>query len=71
MSMDINQTKFNSQIEITDLIAEAVINASARRNQVLDAKEPLSELSENDEKSIAGGQRIVVGGLGLGLVIEF
>lgn len=60
MSMDINQRKFNGQIEITDLIAEAVQNASARRNQVLDAKEPLSELSGEETKGINGG-RFVLG----------
>lgn len=54
--MDINQRKFNSQIEITDLIAEAVQNASARRNQVLDAKEPLLAFSEEEAKGIMGGQ---------------
>jgi hypothetical protein len=52
--MDINQRKFNSQIEITDLIEEAVKNASTRRNQVIDAQETLLELSE-EEKRIMGG----------------
>lgn len=57
MSVDIiNQRKFNSQIEITDLIAEAVQNASARRNQVLNTKEPLLAFSEEDAKGIMGGQ---------------
>lgn len=56
MSVDINQRKFNSPIEITDLIAEAVQNASARRNQVLDAKEPLLTFSEEEAKGIMGGQ---------------
>ncbi len=52
--MDINQRKFNSQIEITDLIEEAVKNASARRSQVIEAQEFLVELSE-EEKRIMGG----------------
>ena len=70
MSMDIHQKYLKSQIEITNLIEEAVVNASARRNQVLDAQEPLSELSEEEEKGITGGIRIVfLGGLGLDLVI--
>lgn len=69
--MDMYQRQLKSQIEITNLIEEAVVNASARRNQVLDAKELLLELCEDDEKGITGGQRIVLGGLGIGLVIEF
>ncbi|PSB27519.1 hypothetical protein [Chlorogloea sp. CCALA 695] len=56
MSANINQRKCNSQIEITDLIAEAVQNASARRNQVLDAKEPLLAFSEEEANGIMGGQ---------------
>lgn len=56
MSVNINQRKFNSQIEITDLITEAVQNASARRNQVLDANEPLLAFSEEEAKGIMGGQ---------------
>lgn len=55
MSSNINQRQIKSQIEITDLIEEAVVNASARRSQVLDAKEPLSELSDEEEKGIIGG----------------
>lgn len=66
MSMDIHQKYLKSQIEITNLIEEAVVNASARRNQVLDAEEPLLELSEDDQKGITGGLRIVLGGYLLG-----
>lgn len=55
MSSNINQRQIKSQIEITDLIEEAIVNASARRNQVLDAKEPLSELSDQEENGITGG----------------
>lgn len=54
--MDIDQRKFNNQIEIADLIAEAVQNASARRNQVLEPKEPLLIFSEEEAKGIVGGQ---------------
>ncbi|MEH2047406.1 hypothetical protein [Nostoc sp.] len=70
MSINIHQKHFTSQIEIRNLIEEAVVNASARRNQALE-QDSLSELSEDDEKGIMGGQRIVIGGLGLDLVIEF
>jgi hypothetical protein len=63
MSKEINQRHLKSQIEIADLIAEAVDNASARRNQVLDTQESLSELSDQDEKAINGGLsfRIIIG----------
>jgi hypothetical protein len=54
--MDPNQRKYHGQIEITDLIAEAVSNAAARRNQVLDSEEPLSSLSDEQAKSVTGGQ---------------
>lgn len=56
MSIEINQRKFNSQIEITDLIKESVRNASARRSQVLDTKEPLLVSSEEEAEGIMGGQ---------------
>ncbi|MEH2138808.1 hypothetical protein [Nostoc sp.] len=63
MSSEMNQRYTKSQIEITDLIAEAVVHASARRNQVLDAQESLSELSDEEEKGINGGSliRIIIG----------
>lgn len=56
MSADINQRNFNSQIEITDLIAEAVQNAYIRRNQVLETKESLLAFSEQEAKGVLGGQ---------------
>ncbi|MEA5603409.1 hypothetical protein [Nostoc sp. UHCC 0252] len=62
MSMNIHQKHLTSQIEITNLIEEAVVNASARRNQASDAEETLLELSEEEEKNIRGGVRIVIGG---------
>ena len=68
MSMNIHQKNLTSQIEITNLIEEAVVNASARRNQVLDTEEALSELSEEEEKNIRGGVRIVIGGY---LLLDF
>ncbi|MEH1901150.1 hypothetical protein [Nostoc sp.] len=61
MSKEMNQRHLKSQIEIADLIAEAVDHASARRNQVLDTEESLSELSEQDKKGINGGFRITTG----------
>ena len=70
--MNPNQRKYHGQIEITDLVAEAVSNATARRNQVLDAEESLSPLSDEQAGSVTGGgilqDLIVLGGdlLGLG-----
>jgi hypothetical protein len=63
MLMDINQTKFNSQIEITDLIGEAVKNASGRRDQALDAQKLLSDLSEEEVKGVMGGLQPTTCGL--------
>jgi hypothetical protein len=54
--MNPNQRKSHGQIEITDLVAEAVSNAAARRNQVLDSEEPLSLLSDEQTGSVTGGQ---------------
>lgn len=53
--MDHYQKKYQGQIEITDLIAEAVSSAKARRNQVLDSEEPLSPLSDKQVKAVTGG----------------
>ncbi|MCM0589047.2 MAG: hypothetical protein ACSI46_01925 [Gloeotrichia echinulata DVL01] len=55
MSSEMNQRQLKNHIEITDLIAEAVVNASARRHQGLDAEESLLELSDEEEKTISGG----------------
>jgi hypothetical protein len=49
------QRKSHGQIEITDLVAEAVSNAAAGRNQVLNSEEPLSPLSDEQTESIKGG----------------
>ncbi|RCJ40336.1 hypothetical protein A6769_02945 [Nostoc punctiforme NIES-2108] len=51
--MNIHHKHFTSQIEITNLIEEAVVNASARRKQVLE-QNSLSELSEEEQKNITG-----------------
>ncbi len=53
--MNPNQRKYHGQIEITDLVAEAVSNAAARRNQVLDSEEPLSSLSTEQTESWLNG----------------
>lgn len=53
--MDENQRKHHGQIEIADLISEAVSNAAARRNQVLDSEEPLSSLSDAQAEGVVGG----------------
>jgi hypothetical protein len=50
------QRKSYGQIEITDLVAEAVSNAAARRNQVLDSEESLSPLSDEQAGVVTGGQ---------------
>ena len=47
--------KHQSRIEIADLISEAVSNATARRNQVLDSEEPLPSLSEAQAEGVVGG----------------
>jgi hypothetical protein len=52
--MNPNQRKYHGQIEITDLVAEAVSNATARRNQVLDSEESLSPLSDEQAGSCHG-----------------
>ena len=54
--MNPNQTKSHGQIEITDLVAEAVSNAAARRNQVLDSEESLSPLSDEQAGAVTGGR---------------
>ncbi|MGV0101981.1 Bacteriocin [Nostoc sp. DSM 114160] len=67
--MNIHHKHLTSQIEITNLIEEAVVNASARRKQVLE-QNSLSELSEEEEKNITGGALtdviILIGGYLLG-----
>ncbi|MEH1966949.1 hypothetical protein [Nostoc sp.] len=48
--------KYNNQTEIHDLIDEAVNNALARRNQIQDASEGLSSLSDEEAANIVGGK---------------
>jgi hypothetical protein len=59
MSKEMSQRHLKNPIKITDLIAEAVVHASARRNQDLDAKDTLSELSDEEKKGINGGLCLV------------
>ncbi|MEH2361984.1 hypothetical protein [Nostoc sp.] len=49
------ERKYNSQLEINDLIDDAVKNAVTRRNEVLDSEEALLSMSEEEAKSVAGG----------------
>jgi len=53
--MDANSRKKPSQLEINDLIAEAVINAEARRNQAEDF------LSDEQATAVKGGGRPIEG----------
>ncbi|MGV0106445.1 hypothetical protein [Nostoc sp. DSM 114167] len=48
--------EYNNQTEIHDLINEAVNNALARRNQIPDASEGLSSLSDEEVANIVGGK---------------
>jgi hypothetical protein len=68
--MNPNQRKYHGQIEITDLIAETVSNAAARRNQVLDTEEPLSSLSDEQAKSVTGGQILPISPITPGMWIR-
>jgi hypothetical protein len=60
--------KHNRKIEISDLMADAISNAMARRNQAfataLEAEETLTSLSEDEVNAIAGGAipPIIAGG---------
>lgn len=53
--MEAKERKYNSQIEINDLIDDAVKNAVTRRNEVLDSEEALLSMSDEESKSVAGG----------------
>ncbi|MCW5314577.1 hypothetical protein GTQ43_12370 [Nostoc sp. KVJ3] len=58
--MEAKERKYNSQIEINDLIDGAVQNAVTRRNEVLDSEEALSSMSDEEAKSVAGGESKLV-----------
>lgn len=53
--MDGNQRKYKGQVEINDLINDAVKNAVFRRNEVIDSEDALSALSNEEAGSIVGG----------------
>lgn len=53
--MDGNQRKYRGQLEINDLISDAVKNAVFRRNEVIDLENALSALSNDEAGSIVGG----------------
>lgn len=53
--MDVNNRKYNSQLEINDLIGDAVANAIARRSSP-DAEEEMFPLSNAEAANIVGGQ---------------
>ncbi|MBN3949505.1 MAG: hypothetical protein V7K14_14135 [Nostoc sp.] len=59
--MEAKERKYNSQIEINDLIDDAVKNAVTRRNEVLDSEEALLSMSDEEAKSVAGGVGIIPG----------
>lgn len=58
--MEAKERKYNSQIEINDLIDDAVKNAVTRRNEVLDSEEALLSMSDEEAKSVAGGESKLV-----------
>ncbi len=58
--MDANQRNYKGQVEINDLIGDAVNNAVFRRNEVIDSEDALSALSNDEAGSIAGGISISI-----------
>ncbi len=53
--MNENPGKFQGKIQINDLIAGAVYNAEARRNQALDSDDLLPMLSDEQAGGVTGG----------------
>jgi flagellar biosynthesis regulator FlaF len=53
--MEANKRKHNSQVEINDLIDDAVNNALARRKEALGSEDALLAVSDEEAKNIAGG----------------
>ncbi len=51
--MDANQRNYKGQVEINDLIGDAVKNAVFRRNEVMDSEDALSALSDEEAGTIA------------------
>lgn len=52
--MDGNQRSYKGQVEINDLISDAVNNAVARRHQTIDSQDALSALSDEEAGRIVG-----------------
>ncbi|MEH1764917.1 MAG: hypothetical protein V7L27_13740 [Nostoc sp.] len=61
--MEAKERKYNSQIEINDLIDDAVKNAVTRRNEVLDSEEALLSMSDEEAKNVAGGIWLIIHGV--------
>ncbi len=51
---------YSSQIEIDDLIDDAVKNAVVRRHEALDSEEASLSMSDEEAKSVAGGINIPI-----------
>ncbi|WP_445635832.1 Type 2 lantibiotic [Nostoc sp. DSM 114161] len=60
--MDRENRKYNNQVEIHDLLDEAVNNALARRNQLQDTSQGLSSLSDEEAANIVGGIQPAIAG---------
>ncbi|MEH1920015.1 hypothetical protein [Nostoc sp.] len=58
--MEAKERKYNIQIEINDLIDDAVKNAVTRRNEALNSEESLLLMSDKEAKSVAGGESKLV-----------
>ncbi|ACC81817.1 hypothetical protein [Nostoc punctiforme] len=58
--MEAKERKYHSQIEVNDLIDDAVKNAVTRRNEVLDSEEALLSMSDEEAKSVSGGESKLV-----------
>lgn len=53
--MEVNKKNVNNQLEINNLIDNAVNNAVARRNSVEDSEDALQSLSNEEMANVAGG----------------
>ena len=53
-----SERMYNGQVEITDLIGEAVSNAKARRKQASNSEECLSQLSDEQSGTVTGGSSV-------------
>lgn len=59
--MNGNQRNYKGQVEINDLIDDAVNNAVFRRKEIIDSEDALSTLSDREAGSIAGGVTVAGG----------